>query len=236
VIASQQGVLQTYDMSLGADSSVFSQLDVSSYVTSMALSNYGDYLAFGDAEGQLHIWTTNDLDDRARDESGELKLPPFHYDGGVSIEWPDHAEPSKPFGVEDRTWVSNSRVQGSVLTNSPLNTIGMPEHQEDKLLSNFAKEDLVTVTSPYYNPPEPIPPSVLSTMKMVDFVGYASLPKELRGSRNVVKAAQGAAKRMNGKYARRESAPRFRSDKVRDKADIAAELEEVSHPREPFWF
>jgi PAB-dependent poly(A)-specific ribonuclease subunit 2 len=103
VIASQQGVLQTYDMSLGADSSVFSQLDVSSYVTSMALSNYGDYLAFGDAEGQLHIWTTNDLDDRARDESGELKLPPFHYDGGVSIEWPDHAEPSKPFGVEDRT-------------------------------------------------------------------------------------------------------------------------------------
>jgi PAB-dependent poly(A)-specific ribonuclease subunit 2 len=103
----------------------------------------------------------------------------------------------------------------------------MPEHRDDKLLSNFAKEDLVTVTSPYFNPPEPVPASVLSSMKLVDFVGYASLPKDLRGCRNTVKAAPGAAKRMNGKYARRESAPRFRSDK-RDKVDIAAELEEVS--------
>lgn len=103
----------------------------------------------------------------------------------------------------------------------------MPEHREDKLLSNFAKEDLVTVTSPYFNPPEPIPTSVLSTMKLVDFVGYASLPRELRGSRNMVKAAPGAVKRMNGKYARRESAPRYKSDK-RDKADMDAELDEVS--------
>jgi PAB-dependent poly(A)-specific ribonuclease subunit 2 len=90
-------------MSTGAESSVFSQLDVSSYVTSMALSNYGDYLAFGDADGQLHVWTTNDLGDSARDERGEIKLPPFHYDGGVSVEWPDQVEPSKPFGIDDRT-------------------------------------------------------------------------------------------------------------------------------------
>lgn len=111
----------------------------------------------------------------------------------------------------------------------PLNTIGMPVHREDQLLSNFAKEDMVAVTSPFFNPPDPkpIPASVLSTMKMVDFVGYASLPKELRGQRNVVKAGPGAAKRMGGKYARRESTPRFRSDKDRDKADIAAEMEEV---------
>jgi hypothetical protein len=81
----------------------------------------------------------------------------------------------------------------------------MPNHREEQLLSNFAKEDMVTV----------------------DFVGYATLPKELRGQRNVVKAGPGAAKRMGGKYARRESAPRFRSDKDRDKADIAAEMDEV---------
>jgi len=105
----------------------------------------------------------------------------------------------------------------------------MPVHREEQLLSNFAKEDMVTVTSPFFNPPDPkpIPVSVLSSMKMVDFVGYASLPKELRGQRNLVKAGPGAAKRMGGKYARRESAPRFRSDKDRDKADIAAEMEEV---------
>jgi len=105
----------------------------------------------------------------------------------------------------------------------------MPVHREEQLLSNFAKEDMVTVTSPFFNPPDPkpIPASVLASMKMVDFVGYASLPKELRGQRNVVKAGPGAAKRMGGKYARRESAPRFRSDKDRDKADIAAEMDEV---------
>lgn len=109
----------------------------------------------------------------------------------------------------------------------------MPVHREEQLLSNFAKEDMVTVTSPFFNPPDPkpIPVSVLSSMKMVDFVGYASLPKELRGQRNLVKAGPGAAKRMGGKYARRESAPRFRSDKDRDKADIAAEMEEVDQFR-----
>jgi PAB-dependent poly(A)-specific ribonuclease subunit 2 len=103
IIASQQGMLQTYDMSQGSDSNVFSQLDVSSYVTSMALSNYGDYLTFGDADGQLHIWTTHDIGDDARDGSGRLKLPPFHFDGGVEVEWPDQTEPSKPFSAEDRT-------------------------------------------------------------------------------------------------------------------------------------
>ena len=103
VIASQQGLLQTYDMSQSSDASAFTQLDVSSYVTSMALSNYGDYLTFGDADGQLHIWTTHDIGDGARDGSGRLTVPPFHYDGGVAVEWPDQAEPTKPFALEDRT-------------------------------------------------------------------------------------------------------------------------------------
>lgn len=101
----------------------------------------------------------------------------------------------------------------------------MPNHREDQLLSNISKEDFVHVTSPFFNPPEPIPASVLTTMKMVDFVGYATMPRELKGHRNLVKAGPGAAKRMGGEYARRESAPRFRSDKDRDKANVAAELE-----------
>jgi PAB-dependent poly(A)-specific ribonuclease subunit 2 len=100
----------------------------------------------------------------------------------------------------------------------------MPNHREDQLLSNIPKDDYTDVTSPFFNLPEQIPASVLTTMKMVDFVGYATMPRELRGHRNVVKAGPGAAKRMGGKYARRESAPRFRSDKDRDKADAAAEL------------
>lgn len=102
VIASQQGMLQTVDMSQGSDSSTFTQLDVTSYITSMALSNFGDYLAFGDGDGQLHLWTSHDTGDQARDESGRLKLPPFHYEGGVSPEWPDEPVEQKTFALEDR--------------------------------------------------------------------------------------------------------------------------------------
>jgi PAB-dependent poly(A)-specific ribonuclease subunit 2 len=92
-------------MSLGSDGSTFTQLDTSSYITSMALSNRGDYLAFGDGDGQLHIWTTHDTGDHVRDDTGRLKLPPFHYDGGVNPEWPDQGSTQKTFTLEDRTSV-----------------------------------------------------------------------------------------------------------------------------------
>jgi len=41
-----------------------------------------------------------------------------------------------------------------------------------------------------YPPPAKIPPQILSTVKMKDNVTYATLPKELKGRRNVVSAAQ----------------------------------------------
>jgi PAB-dependent poly(A)-specific ribonuclease subunit 2 len=69
----------------------------------MALSNFGDYLAFGDADGQLHLWTSHDTGEHARDETGRLKLPPFHYEGGVTPEWPDQSDAQKTFTLEDRT-------------------------------------------------------------------------------------------------------------------------------------
>lgn len=107
--------------------------------------------------------------------------------------------------------------------------IGMPFHRESQLLSNFPPADYAKVTSPFFNPPEPIAPSVLLSMKVLDFVGYAALPKELRGKRNVVTARPGAEKRMAGKgilNGRRDSAPRFRSEK--DRKRIPDQDEEVS--------
>jgi PAB-dependent poly(A)-specific ribonuclease subunit 2 len=89
-------MLQTVDM---AGSNNFGQLDVSSYVSSMALSHSGDYLAFGDGEGQLHLWTTHDT--THRDESGQVRVPPFST--GVSPEWPDPADPPKQVAFDDRT-------------------------------------------------------------------------------------------------------------------------------------
>jgi PAB-dependent poly(A)-specific ribonuclease subunit 2 len=69
-------------------SPMFQQLDVNSYVTSMALSPLGDYLVFGDAEGSLHFWTTHDTNPA----DGQLNLPPFNGYDGVKPEWPDPIE------------------------------------------------------------------------------------------------------------------------------------------------
>lgn len=88
-ISSQQGMMQVYDMS-SSTSGHFQQLDVSSYVISMALSSAGDYLAFGDADGQVHLWTTHSTgDDAARNEDGSISLPPFNSYEGVKPDWPD---------------------------------------------------------------------------------------------------------------------------------------------------
>ena len=80
VISSQQGMLQLVDLN---SSDHFQQLDVNSYIVSMTLSPGGDYLAFGDADGHAHLWTTH--------ETGYL--PPFNAYEGVKPEWPDASDP-----------------------------------------------------------------------------------------------------------------------------------------------
>ncbi|WVR04297.1 PAB-dependent poly(A)-specific ribonuclease subunit PAN2 [Kwoniella sp. DSM 27419] len=224
IISSQQGMLQTVDMTVGSAGSTFQQLDVNSYVTSMSLSSRGDYLAFGDADGQLHLWTTHDTGETAQvDESGQMILPPFNGYEGVKPEWPDAPEPLPPIAWEEST---------------PLNLIGMPYYSEP-LLSNFPPETYAPPTSPFFNPPCSIPVSVLNTMKMVDFVGYATTPKELRGKRYVVSARPGAGRRA-GRIGggRRDSEPRFRSEKDR-KAREAAQNEmdqETPDGQIPKWY
>ncbi|WVQ97692.1 PAB-dependent poly(A)-specific ribonuclease subunit PAN2 [Kwoniella sp. CBS 9459] len=210
VISSQQGMLQVVDIALGSTGSTFQQLDVNSYVTSMGLSQRGDYLAFGDADGQMHLWTTHETGENARlDDNGAMVLPPFNGYEGIKPEWPDQAELPPPIVWEDTT---------------PLNLIGMPYYSEP-LLSNFPPDTYAPATSPFFNPPPPIPPTVLNTMKMVDFVGYATNPKELRGKRYVMTARPGAGRRAGRNGAgRRDSEPRFRSEKDR-KNKVAEQIE-----------
>nr|XP_018265891.1 PAB-dependent poly(A)-specific ribonuclease subunit PAN2 [Kwoniella dejecticola CBS 10117]OBR88049.1 PAB-dependent poly(A)-specific ribonuclease subunit PAN2 [Kwoniella dejecticola CBS 10117] len=204
VISSQQGMLQSVDMSGGSAASTFQQLDVNSYVTSMALSPRGDYLAFGDADGHLHLWTQYDTGETAQlDENGQMVLPTFNGYEGIKPEWPDQADTLPPIVWEETT---------------PLNLIGMPYYSE-ALLSNFPPDLYATEFSPFYNPPLPVPTTVLNSMKMVDFVGYATTPKELKGKRYVIPSRPGAGKNVNNTTnghslsGRRDSEPRFRSEK-----------------------
>ncbi|KAK9248628.1 ubiquitin carboxyl-terminal hydrolase-domain-containing protein [Lipomyces tetrasporus] len=57
----------------------------------------------------------------------------------------------------------------------PLSTVGMPYYRE-KLLSAWPPDIVFNVA----RRSEPIDPEILSTMKTVDFVGYAPFPKRLR--------------------------------------------------------
>ena len=102
-ISSQQGILQAVDMAAGSSSN-FQQLDVNSFVTSMTLSPGGDFLVFGDADGQLHLWTTHDTGEHApTNEDGSLALPPFNGYDGIKPEWSDPVDPPPPIVWEDDT-------------------------------------------------------------------------------------------------------------------------------------
>ena len=102
IVSSQQGMIQTFDLSSGSPGS-YQQLDVNSFVTSMALSPAGDYLAFGDADGQIHLWTSHDVSESARNEDGSISLPPFNGYSGVKPEWPDTPEAPPAITWDDKT-------------------------------------------------------------------------------------------------------------------------------------
>lgn len=192
------------------------------FPTSMAISPQGDYVAVGDGQGRVHLLTSHDISPTSSlvDAQGALDLPPMNGFQGRPVEWQDTPQPVPPIG-----W------------NSPLNVIGVPFY-DTPLLSNFDASQYATHSSPLFNPPKPIPADLLNAMKMSDGIGYVTLPKEHRGKRNVVCADAKAnialdsngSKRTARRPAegRRESGPKFRSEKARLHAEEDASLEDLS--------
>ncbi len=56
-------------------------MDLSTYVTSAAVSPTGAYMAFGDATGAIHLWTASEVEDL-----------PFNGFDGQPVEWADPPE------------------------------------------------------------------------------------------------------------------------------------------------
>ncbi|KAI0059101.1 PAB-dependent poly-A-specific ribonuclease subunit PAN2 [Artomyces pyxidatus] len=161
VVTSNQGLINIVDTSDPSNASEFYQLDTPAFISSAAVSPTGAYMAFGDADGAIHIMT-------AAEEDGML---PFNGYDGQPIEWADTAEP-----LPDIEWTDTT----------PLNSIGLP-HYNTMLLSSWSPQfDSQKGGS---LPAAKIPPQVLSTMKYNDSIAYAALPRELKGRRNVVSAA-----------------------------------------------
>ncbi|GAA5890653.1 hypothetical protein JCM5296_004329 [Sporobolomyces johnsonii] len=206
VVASTDGRVQLLDLKDVGKSSVF-QVETPSMLTSMAISPTGEGLAFGDADGFVHLWS-------ARPEEGDAKFCRFEGE----VELPDTVEPPERINWRDDT---------------PLNSIGMPYYTSPllSLLPSHMTDPSSITTS---HRPIPIDPQILATAKTVDFVGYATYPPHLRaaGRRNQVTTGKGG--RNAGRVG--VDAPMFRSERERVEAkrrrergesiDATAEAEE----------
>ncbi|KAG9034379.1 poly(A)-specific ribonuclease [Tulasnella sp. JGI-2019a] len=162
VITSAEGLVNIVDLSDPVNGQEYQQLPVTSYISSVAFSPTGAYLAFGDAEGYIHMLTSA--------PTAEDERIPWNGSEGTHAPWPDAPQP-----LPDIEWTDST----------PLNSIGMPYYTEP-LLSGSA---ILNAPASHYPPPAKIPEQVLQSMRTLDFVGYAALPRELRGRRNVAPKA-----------------------------------------------
>ncbi|KAJ8093092.1 poly(A)-specific ribonuclease [Marasmius tenuissimus] len=159
-VASNQGLVNIVDVTNPGAVNEFYQLNLTSYLTSIAISPTSAYLACGDAEGAVHL----------RSQAEDTTDVPLNGFEGRQFEWADAPEPLPNIQWDDST---------------PLNSIGLP-HYKTQLLSAWTPQ--FAMSTPTYPPPPKIPLQVLNTMKINDNVAYAPLPKELRGRRNMVSA------------------------------------------------
>ncbi|KAF8078063.1 ubiquitin carboxyl-terminal hydrolase-domain-containing protein [Lyophyllum atratum] len=155
---SNQGLINIVDILNPAAASEFYQLDLASHITSCSISATAAYMAFGDAEGVIHLLT----------QAEDVADVPFNGFDGQPVEWADTPAPLPEISWEDET---------------PLNTVGLPYYNA-QLLSAWTPQ--LVPSNATYPPPPKIPPQLLETMKVKDNVAYAALPRELKGRRNMV--------------------------------------------------
>ncbi|KAF8894503.1 ubiquitin carboxyl-terminal hydrolase-domain-containing protein [Infundibulicybe gibba] len=156
-IISNQGLINIVDASNPATGE-FYQLDLASYLTSVSISPTAAYMAFGDAEGMIHLMT------QAEDGS-DLPLNGFE---GQPIDWPDTPAP-----LPEIQWAPET----------PLNSIGLP-YYDRPLLSAWTPQFLST--NSLHSLPAKIPSQILASVKKNDNIAYAPLPRELKGRRNMI--------------------------------------------------
>ena len=143
------------------------QVETSSYLTSMAISPTGEGLAFGDADGYVHLWAAQEDAKFCRFE-GEVELP-------------DTVEPPERIDWREDTCVPLSTFSHSHLTpRSPLNSIGMPYYTSPLL--SLLPTSFDFAPSPTHHSRVPLDPNILATVKTVDFVGYAPYPASARAA------------------------------------------------------
>ena len=182
---------QFYVTDLGNSAGAYHQIDTSSYVTSMAVSTAGNHLAFGDSDGSIHIWT--DL---------ELGQPEnFNAFDGIELDWPSEDLYKPKIDWNEKT---------------PLSFIGLP-HYDAPLLSSMPLHLPLPDSSPFFNPPTPIPNSILKDLRRDIFPSHAQNPNDNKGKRNVTPSRNAGRSGRNRLGGRNVDEPKFISEQIRDK-------------------
>ncbi|KAJ9474966.1 PAN2-PAN3 deadenylation complex catalytic subunit PAN2 [Pseudozyma hubeiensis] len=199
IVSAPQGQFQIVDIGMPGEGRFF-YTNASSFTTSLSISPSADYIAFGEADGSVRLWSSSS-------DTSNLRFNTF---ASSSLEFPDMVEPT-PF------------VNWS--TETPLSSIGMP-HYDQKLMSFFDYDQYVSEASPLFNPPSKVDPAVLNNMKTVDYLGYSSLPPHLRGKRNAVSGKGPGGIRASALHRpedrKKIGIPLFRSEKEKEQSKKAA--------------
>lgn len=192
-ITSSTGQLQLVDLSNPSSAVSFTQLSIGSYLADLAIASTGEALAYSDADGSVHLYTST-----PQDGSQRVNWSRF----GHEVELPDNAEPLQ--GVD---WTRDT----------PLSSIGMPFYDQE-LCSVLPEDVLVTNYSPLFQPRPTLDPEVLAGMRVIDQVGYATNPRKTRRYQATPLAG---TKAKDSK--RRMSVPLFRSEKDKENERLKRE-------------
>lgn len=135
-IASSIGQLQILDLANPLPTSSFYQLEVGNFITNMSISSSGEGLAYAEADGLMHLWTTvGGIDLSLGDEDAARHVKPVKWSrGNIPIELADPVEMPSKIDWTDET---------------PLHQIGMPYYSSE-LLSVLPYETYITPYSPLY--------------------------------------------------------------------------------------
>lgn len=191
-------ILDTHD----AGQSQFYSMNSHAFITSMAFSPSAEVLAFGESDNSLRLWSNT-------------------HDGAARF----NAYPTAPVALPDVPAAGAPHLPWSSVT--PLSCVGMP-HYSTQLLSAMPADDYWGQASPLFNMPRRAALDALDNVHTVASVGYAPLPRHLRGHRNEVvqrddllarydktgKLKRSAIANLNGSRAdRRVHMPLFRSER-----------------------
>ncbi|PKI84195.1 poly(A)-specific ribonuclease [Malassezia vespertilionis] len=219
-VATHQAQFQIVDTH-NPGQSQFYMLPSASYVSALTFSSSAEVLAFGESDGSVRLWTN--------DKDAAAMAAPMRF----------NTYPTQPLAMPE--YVSTPRMEWK--HDTPLSCIGMP-YYDHALFSAMPSEEYWSQGTALLTMPAPLDPAVLDSVHFSGGIGYAPLPRHLRGKRNLLlgtddltdrfdrsgKLKRTALARLRSKHGdRRVHLARFHSQKAGD-ADEAPGADGMGMP------